>query len=275
MIKKIICSFVLVICLYPILFIWIGSLMGNDEVSQYFNSVFDSKESIELFILPKYVTLQAYIEILLDTPSFFAAFWNSVKTTLFILCGQLLISLPAAWWFAQSSFCGKKLLYQFYIVVMIMPFVVTMLPQYLVLKSLGLLNSHYSIILPAIFSALPVFIIYPYFQSVPEEILESSRVDGAKEWQVFLNIGIPLAIPGIWISIILNLIEYWGAVEAIIAFVEEPKLWTLPMFLNSIQMNKPSVSFVAAAISMIPPILIMMLGGRHLEEGLLNQIEEK
>ena len=95
--------------------------------------------------LPSYPTLKSYIELLLDTPEFFVMFWNSVKIVFFSVAGQLLFGIPAAWGFARYKFPFKKILFTIYIVVMLMPFQVTMLSSYLVLDTMHLLDSHASI----------------------------------------------------------------------------------------------------------------------------------
>ena len=112
-------------------------------------------------------------------------FWNSVKIVFLSVGGQLIVGIPAAWGFARYKFPFKKVLFTIYIVVMLMPFQVTMLSSYLVLDKLHLLNTHGSIILPAIFSTFSVFIMYRFFCNIPESIIESARIDGASEFYYF------------------------------------------------------------------------------------------
>ncbi len=93
-------------------------------------------------------------------------FWNSCLQTGLVLAGQLLIALPGAWAFAHFCFPGKRALFLFYIILMMQPFQVTMVPSYLVLKRFHLLNTHLAVILPGIFSAFPVFIMTKFFASI-------------------------------------------------------------------------------------------------------------
>ncbi|MGX7418290.1 carbohydrate ABC transporter permease [Carnobacterium gallinarum] len=275
--KKILCFTVLIVTLYPICFVFLGSLMGDDEVKTYLE-LLDSSYSnsfVSLWFFPNFPTLKSYVELLVDTPAFFVVFWNSVKSTTFILVGQVLINVPASWWFAQSTFKGKQWLYRLYIVLMVLPFVVMMLPQYIMLKQLGLLDTLWAIILPAIFSTLSIFIIYPYFKAIPRAIIESAKIDGANEWQIFSRIGVPICLPAIIISIMLNLFEYWGSVEQIIAFIKNQSLWTLPLFISSIQVNKANLALVSAVIVMVIPLLFTFLSQRYLTNGLLSNAEEK
>ena len=123
----------------------------------------DTDRLISWRFLPFYPTFGHYAKILFQTPQFFIVFWNSMKITVSVLLGQLVIAVPAAWAFAVYRFRFRKLLFTLYVVLMLMPFQVTMLSSYLVLDGLGLMNRHGAIILPAIFSTYPVFLIYRGF----------------------------------------------------------------------------------------------------------------
>lgn len=255
-------TFVLGICVYPILFVWIGSFLGDSEVTEYLQS---------LKVFPDYPTLKGYVRILLDTPEFFVAFGNSVKITCAVIVGQLAVNLPVSWWFARSEFKYKSVLYRIYIILMIMPFVVMMLPEYLALKRLGLLNSLWAVILPGIFSTFPVFVIYPYMRAIPAEFIETAKIDGAEEIKIFLHIGIPFALPGIAVSVILNFIEYWGCMEQVLTFVEVKSLWNLSLYTLNITLDKGNLAFTASVMTMIIPAYIILLGYRYLEAGLIGE----
>ncbi len=150
---------------FPVLFLAVGSLMGKNELTDLLLPVLKTGStgyaSWKLF--PEYPTLRSYVEVLLDSPEFFVMFWNSVKITLGALAGELLVGMPAAWGFAKFDFPGKKGLFTLYIALMMMPFQVMLLGNYLVLDDLRLLDSLLGIILPAVFSTFPVFIMYRFF----------------------------------------------------------------------------------------------------------------
>ena len=114
---------------FPVIFLLAGSFMGVDELTAYLGPVLSEKGKgfVSWGLLPSYPTLKSYIELLLDTPEFFVMFWNSVKIVFFSVAGQLLFGIPAAWGFARYKFPFKKILFTIYIVVMLMPFQVTML----------------------------------------------------------------------------------------------------------------------------------------------------
>ena len=156
-------------------FVWVplwllisGSLMGAEEMTQNLAPVLGNAEGTAVWpLLPMYPTLKPYIELLLDTPQFFAMFWNSCRQVFPVVIGQVLIGAPAAWAFARFHFRGKKILYSLYIVLMLMPFQVTMVSSYLVLDNLGLMNSIWAIILPGAVSTFPVFLMVRFFYLHP------------------------------------------------------------------------------------------------------------
>lgn len=122
-------------------------------------------------------------------------FWNSVKLTGAIIIGQLLVGVPAAWGFSQYRFWGKRVLFLMYVALMMMPFQVLMLSDYLLLDYLNLLDTHLGLILPAVFSTFPVFIMYRFFTGIPKALIEAARLDGAGHLQIFLKLRFPL-VPG-------------------------------------------------------------------------------
>ena len=176
---------------FPLAFLLGGSFMGTQEVLQKLGPVLgDMKGFASWSLIPQYPTLRPYVELLLDSPQFFVMFWNSVRLTAGVLFGQMIVGVPAAWGFARYDFPGKGALFTLYIVLMLMPFQVTMVSNYLVLNRLSLLDTHMGIILPAVFSTFPVFIMYRFFRGIPRSLIESARLDGASEWQIFWRIGL-------------------------------------------------------------------------------------
>ncbi|MBM6838149.1 carbohydrate ABC transporter permease, partial [Clostridium saudiense] len=131
---------------FPVIFLIAGSFMGKAELTGHLAPVLGKgKDFVSWGLLPKYPTIRSYVELLLDTPQFFVMFWNSVKIVFLSIAGQLIVGIAAAWGFARYNFRFKKILFTIYIVVMLMPFQVTMLSSYLVLDSFKLLDTHWSI----------------------------------------------------------------------------------------------------------------------------------
>ncbi len=149
-----------------------------------------------------------------------------------------------------------------------MPFQVLMLPEYMVLKNLGLINTLWAVILPGAFSTFPVFIMYNFFRGIPKSVIEAARMDGASEFSVFLKIGVPAGASGIAASMVLQFLEYWNAVEQPMIFLAKEETWPLSLYLPSAGMESLSVSLAAAFISLAPSLLIFRLGQDSLEAGI-------
>ncbi len=253
----------------PVLFLLTGSVTSRYELGQYLAPLSDAAKGFVYWKwMPDYPAFSHYENVLLFTPQFYVVFWNSVKITVFILAGQLLVAVPAAWAFAIYPFPRRRLLFTVYLVLMLMPFQVTMLSSYLVLNGLHLMNTHGAVILPAVFSAFPVFLIYRSFCGIPKELLEAARVDGAGEWQIFWRMGIPLASGGILSSAVLGFLECWNLIEQPLAFLKDQSLWPLSLYLPEISLDQAGYAFVASVITLIPALFVFLLGRDYLERGI-------
>lgn len=257
------------IACYPVLFLAAGSLMGGQELKEYLAAAMEGGEGFVGFrLLPLYPTLRSYAELLLDSPGFFVMFWNSVKLTGGILAGQMLVGITAAWGFARYSFPFRKTLFTVYIILMMMPFQVLMLSNYLVLDRLSLLDKSMGIILPAVFSTLPVFLMYRFFRQIPEAILESARLDGAGELRIFFFIGLPLGSAGIVSAGVLSFLECWNLIEQPLAFLKDKSLWPMSLFLPEIGLEEAAMAFAASMAALIPAFFVFLAGRDYLEQGI-------
>jgi multiple sugar transport system permease protein len=255
---------------FPLWMLISGSLMGEAELKECIGTVLGMGEGYAKWhALPQYPTLRPLLRLFFDSPKFFVMFWNSCIQVLPGIVGQLIIALPAAWSFARFRFRGREALFVLYIVLMILPFQVTMVSSYLILNRLGLVNTHFSLILPMVFSTFPVFIMEKCFKAIPHAIIEAAKVDGAGELAVFLHIGLPMGTPGMISAFILGFLEGWNAVEQPITFLKDQSLWPLSLYLPEIASQKLAVAMAAAMITMVPAILLFLLGQEYIEEGII------
>lgn len=255
---------------FPLAFLLGGSFMGTQEVLQKLGPVLsDMKGFASWSLIPQYPTLRPYVELLLDSPQFFVMFWNSVRLTAGVLFGQMIVGVPAAWGFARYDFPGKGALFTLYIVLMLMPFQVTMVSNYLVLNRLSLLDTHMGIILPVVFSTFPVFIMYRFFRGIPRSLIESARLDGASEWQIFWRIGLPLGSAGIMSAMVLSFLECWSMIEQPMTFLKNRSLWPLSLYLPDIAADRAGLALAASVTALIPAILVFLYGQTYLEQGII------
>jgi multiple sugar transport system permease protein len=258
------------------LFVWVplwmllsASFMGSREMVHNLAPVLSEEAGYAHWpILPQYPTLKPYVELLLDAPEFFTMFWNSCRQVFPIVAGQIVIGAPAAWAFARFRFRGKGVLYALYIILMLMPFQVTMVSSYFVLDRLGLMNTVWAIILPGAVSTFPVFLMIRFFAAIPSALTEAASLDGAGAWQIFIHLGLPLGVPGILSAVVLGFLEYWNALEQPMTFLKDQTLWPLSLYLPTVTAENAGASLAASVIMLTPALLIFLFGQKYLEAGI-------
>lgn len=258
------------------LFVWVplwmllsASFMGSREMVHNLAPVLSEEAGYAHWpILPQYPTLKPYVELLLDAPEFFTMFWNSCKQVFPIVAGQIVIGAPAAWAFARFRFRGKGVLYALYIILMLMPFQVTMVSSYFVLNRLGMMNTVWAVILPGAVSTFPVFLMIRFFAAIPSALTEAASLDGAGAWQIFIHLGLPLGVPGILSAVVLGFLEYWNALEQPMTFLKDQTLWPLSLYLPTVTAENAGASLAASVIMLTPALLIFLFGQKYLEAGI-------
>lgn len=254
----------------PIVLLITGSVTDSGALRQYLLPVFmQSEEWINWKLTPDYPTFSHYGRLLFMTPQFFVLFWNSVKMTAYILIGQFFVGVPAAWAFAVYPLKGSKALFALYVVLMLLPFQVTMLSGYLVLQRLSLLNTHMAVILPAVFSTFPIFLSYGGFRAIPPQLVDAARIDGAGEISIFVRIGLPLGKSGLLSAAVLGFLEYWNLMEQPLAFLEDQSLWPLSLYLPEVSWTQAGYAFCASVITLAPAVFVFAFGADYLEQGII------
>lgn len=270
--RKILITMVLAgVCLFvwlPLLLMAAAVFMPEDELYwRYLSPLGLGRDRVRAALLPSYPSLGALKELLIRSPGFFVMFWNSCIQVIPMLLGQLAVGAPAAWAFARFRFSGRKVLFGFYVVLMVLPFQVTQVSNYLVLDRLGLLDSHLAMILPGIWATLPVFIMTKSFETIPQVLVEAACLDGAGELYAFFHIGLPLGYPGIVTALMLSFVDGWNALEQPVTYLKNKTLWPVALYLPGIARDKASVAFAAALVVCLLPILIYLNGQEELEQG--------
>lgn len=254
----------------PVLILITGSVMGQRELAGHLRPMLnDSDGFIGWKLMPDYPTFANYRRLLLETPQFFVLFWNSMGMVTAILLGQFAVGVPAAWAFAAYEFPLRKWLLTVYIVLMLLPFQVTMLSSYLVLDGMGLMNTQKAVTLPAVFSTFPVFVCYGGFSRIPKEMFDSARMDGAGELRIFVKFGLPLGRGGILSALVLGFLEYWNLMEQPLAFLDDKSLWPLSLYLPEISWQQAGYAFAASLITLVPAVFVFLLGQDYLEKGIV------
>lgn len=214
----------------------------------------------------KQFSLSQYETILLYTKKFFTWFWNSVLNTLIILAVYLPVSICAGYGFSQFEFRWKKGIFLLYIVIMILPFQATVVPQYLTLNTLGLLNTRTAVILPNIAGAFGPFLMTQFMKGIEPEILQAARIDGAGPIRILMHIVLPLCRPAIASLAILQFINCWSLIDQPLLFLKSEQL--LPLSLELSSQSFGIAAFAAGVLYAVPPILAYLYCKDALEKGI-------
>ena len=254
---------------WPLWFMVMGSLMSVEELSMTIGPAITGVEGHSVWpLLPSWPTLQPITALLLDTPQFFVMFWNTFRLVIPSIAGQLVFGAPAAWALSRFRFRGRKIVATVYIALMLMPFQVTMVPNFLVIDRLGMMGSVWAVILPFAFSAFPVFIMMRGFDAVPRALLESASIDGASPVRIFFTIGLPLGLPSILAAMVLGFLDVWGAIEQPMTFLDDPATWPLSLFLPQIVAEEFGLAMAASLLMLMPAALFFFFGQKYLELGI-------
>lgn len=264
-----------VLLLFPIVITFTNSLMTEKEIEINYgpigqmNEVIEGREDpfVNLKLLPDQVSLDQYTKVLLDNPKYLTMFWNSVFMVVPIIAGQTLVAALAAYAFSKLKFRGRDPLFLIYVLTMLMPFQVTLVPNYIMADRLGILNSSYAIILPGIFAAFGVFMLRQFMLDIPYAYIEASKMDGAGHFLIFYKIIIPMIKPGLAALVILLFVDYWNMVEQPLIFLDDPFKQPLSVFLSRINEGERGIAFAASILYMAPMVMLFLYAESYFIEG--------
>jgi len=226
---------------------------------------------VNLKFVPDMVTFQQYITVLLKSPEYLFKFWNSVIYTVVIVVFQLVVAMLASYAFMRYKGRLKEIIFFLYIIVTLMPYQVTLVPNFLVADWLGMIDTRWAIWMPGIFSPFAVYLLTKYMKRIPSSIIEAARVDGAGEWQIFRHICLPLCKGALYSVAILVFIDFWNMVEQPLILLTNADLHPLSIFLSKINAGEIGLAFAVATVYMVPSLLVFLYGEDYLVEGITYQ----
>ena len=254
-----------------------NSFMSESEISSNYGMIFSTttggyiSKHVNLKFIPDKVTFSQYITGLVKSPAYLIKFWNSVILVLPIVIFQVAIAALAAYSFTRWRGKVRSLIFFFYVILMLMPYQVTLVPNYLVAERLGTLNSRWAIILPGVFAPFSVFLLTKFMRRIPYALIESAKIDGAGEWQIFTRICLPQCRSALYSIAILVFIDYWNMVEQPIVLLSDAEKQPLSVYLSSINAGEIGLAFAMAVVYMVPSLLIFLKGEEYLVEGIAHQ----
>ena len=285
-IKKILLTCVAVIFavsfLLPTILTIANSFMSSAEINTNYGVIFNQyketsygerntdyvAEKVNLKFIPDMVELSQYTTVLLKSPEYLLKFWNSVILVVPIVVFQIFIALGAAYSFMRFRGRIREIIFFVYVALMLMPYQVTLVPNYLVADWLKILDTRASIILPGIFAPFSVYLLTKFMRRIPNSLIEAAKLDGANEWQIFTKVCIPLCKGPIASVAILVFIDYWNMVEQPLIMLSDADKHPLSVFLSQINTGEVGLAFAVATIYMVPPILIFLYGEEYLVDGI-------
>lgn len=214
------------------------------------------------------INISGYTELLLNCFVFYPMFWNSVMYAVVITVFQLMIIIPCAFGFIHAKFKGKGILYVFYIMLMMMPLQVTVLPNYIGLRDMGIIYTRIGIILPMIFSPFGVIVMHQYMKSLDDSVIEATRMETSSMIRVLLTAVVPQLRVCIFAVVLFVFAECWNMVEQPMLFLRDNNLKTLTILISQSERYSGAILFPAAVIFMIPILLLYMFFNENLEKGL-------
>jgi len=276
----VIACIVAVFSLMPIVLTILNSFMSTKEIVTNYSAVFSSlagattdtktylATEAHLKLIPDMVSFEQYATVLFKSPTYLLKFWNSVVLVVPIVVFQMVVGSLASYSFSRYRRKRREVLFFSYIILMLMPFQVTLVPNYLIAQQLGILNTPQAIILPGIFSTFSVFLLSKYMRQIPSSYIEAAKLDGAGEWHIFTRICLPMCRSALYAMGILLFIDYWNMVEQPLILLTDPDKQPLSVFLAEINSGEVGIAFAASVVFMIPPLLIFLNGEQYLIEGI-------
>ncbi|MCM1216203.1 MAG: carbohydrate ABC transporter permease [Lachnospiraceae bacterium] len=269
-----------ILFLMPIILTMTNSFMAASEISSNYGSVFATTETggkvyisekVNLKFIPDMVSFSQYATVLFKSPDYLLKFWNSVILVGPIVFFQLLTASFASFGFARYSGKIRTIIFFAYIILMLMPYQVTLVPNYLVSDWMNLLDTYWAIWLPGIFSPFAVYLLTKFMRRIPDGVIEAAQIDGAGEWQIYRKICLPLCKGAICSTAILVFIDYWNMVEQPLILLSDGETHPLSVFLSKINSGEIGLAFAVATIYMVPSLLIFLYGEEYLVDGITYQ----
>jgi len=231
---------------------------------------FSETTRIPPVIFPKSFSFTNYATVFLTLP--FKQFYiNTIITSFTVTIGQIIVSTMAAYVFARLKFPGNKILFFIVLSVMMVPTQIFIIPQYMTMKYLHLLDSLPALIIPGWFSAFSVFLLRQFFMTLPIELEEAARIEGCGTFKIFYSIMLPLAKPGIIAASIFSILWSWNDLMWPLIVNNSMEKMTLAAGLASLQgqhLTNYPVIMAGAFLAVLPMLIIFLIFQKQFVEGI-------
>lgn len=250
-----------VLMLIPIVVTMLYSFFSPAEIKAYMQTrgSYDESAWMDVKLSPRMFSLSQYYEILIRDTSILRMFVNSVFYTVMILLGQAAVIPMLAYALSRFEFRGRDAIFFGILMLMLLPFQVTMVPNVLTLRQMGLLNTVWAVILPMWFSPFYVFLLRQFMVGLPNELLEAAQMDGAGTIRGYIHIVLPVCRPVIGAAVALSFADCWNLVEQPMTYLsQQTELQPLSVMFNQLVSESTGIEFAGAAIYILPALFVYL-----------------
>lgn len=265
-------SIVCAMVVFPIVLTFLYSFFPVSEITSYLGkrARFEDDKWLNLVLAPAIASLRQYYGLLIEKPMYLKLFFNSVFYTVSILFGQMLIIPACAYALSFFKFKGRESLFFVILMMMLLPFQVTMAPSVLTMRFLGIMETTWAVILPIVFSPFYIFLVRQYMLSIPTSLMEAAVVDGAGTIRCFFHVALPIAKPILGAALALSFADCWNLVEQPLVYLRDmTDKMPLSVMFNTLSTDEMGVVFAGAALYILPALLVY----RYFQEDILLGIQ--
>lgn len=268
LVKYIILSLFALAILMPLIFMVANSFVSSSEIIDKYVNVDSKAKSLSFSLIPDKVSYEQYYKIFFRSPKYLHKFWNSVLLTFPTVILQTLIGFMAAYAFAKVEFPGRDVVFVIILILMLLPIQVTLVPNFMVLDHLNLIDTFRGIIYTGIFAPLAICLLRQYLRYIRNDSIDAAQIDGAGSFRIMFNIILPQAKGGIAAVAILSFIDNWNMVEQPLLFLKDQNMHPLSVCMNQFISTNFGTAFTAGIIFMIPALLMFLVGEEYIVLGL-------
>ncbi len=247
--------------LLPVIVTALYSFFSPEEIRAFMatRGSFDEAAWMDTRLSPKMFSLSQYWKILITDTSVLRMFAMSVFYTVAILLGQAVFVPMLAYALSRFKFRGRGAIFMVILMLMLLPYQVTMVPNVLTLKRMGLMNTVWAVILPMWFAPFYVFLLRQFMAGLPNELFEAAQVDGAGTIRCYFHIALPVCRPAIGAALALSFADCWNLVEQPMTYLSQrTDLQPLSVMFNQLVGESTGVEFAGAVIYMLPALFVYL-----------------
>ncbi len=270
LLARLVLSLLAVVILLPVVMTAIYSFSSPSEIKAFMDTRgnYDASAFMQIKLAPDMFSLSQYYNILIEDMTILRYFVNSAMYAAAILLGQALLIPMMAYALSRFRFPGRDLIFFIVIMLMLLPFQVTMVPNVLTLRSMGLLDTVWAIILPMTIAPFYIFLLRQYMIGLPSEMIEAAEIDGAGTWRCFIHVVLPVCRPVLGAAVALSFADCWNLVEQPLTYLTtRTDLYPLSVVFNQLTQKSTGVEFAGAALYTLPALLIYLYFQADILEG--------